>query len=250
MSGGDFDVLIPARYASSRFPGKLLARLAGRPVLQHVHANALASGARRVFVATDDRRIRDAAVGFGAEVVMTDRDHRSGTDRIAEVVAAPGWPADRLVVNVQGDAPLLPPADIAQVARLLARHPEAAMATLCVALSDPAGYADPNVVKLVMDQGGRALYFSRSPIPAIGHGASPGDLRAWRHLGIYAYRAAALLELTQAAPCYLEELERLEQLRALWLGMEIRVGIAEEPPGPDVDTPEDLAAAERVLAAG
>ncbi len=249
MSDTAFRVLIPARHASTRFPGKPLARLAGRPVLQHVYENGQASGAETVIIATDDARIRAAALAFGAEVVMTSAAHRSGTDRIAEVVAAANWPADSIVVNLQGDAPLLPPADIEQVAALLAGYPAAAMATLCTPLAEQRAYHDPNVVKVVMDRAGRALYFSRSPIPALGHDSDPARLQAYRHLGLYAYRAAALLELSRTAPCYLEELERLEQLRALWLGMEIRVGIAKEPPGPDVDTLEDLAAAERAFAA-
>lgn len=244
----DFRVVIPARHASSRLPGKPLALLAGRPMIEHVYRSAAASGAAEVIVATDDARIAAAARGFGADVAMTRADHASGTDRIAEVAAARHWPAEAIVVNVQGDAPLTPPASISQVAALLAAHPSASMATLCVPVASAADYASPHVVKVVMDQGGRALYFSRAPIPSAGHG-SDALPRAWRHLGIYAYRAGELQRLSRTAPCYLETVERLEQLRALWLGMEIRVAAARDSHGPDVDTPADIAAVEAWMAA-
>lgn len=235
--------MVPARFASSRFPGKPLALLAGRPMIGHVHQRALASGAADVIVATDDERIARAARGAGALVAMTRSDHASGTDRVAEVAVARGWAADDIVVNVQGDAPLTPPSSIRQVAGLLAAHPQAAMATLCVPIEDAGRHASPHVVKVVMDRSGRALYFSRAAIPStVRRGGQP--LRAWRHLGIYAYRVAALLELSASPPCELEQAEQLEQLRALWLGMEIRVAEAAEPHGPDVDTPEDVAAVE------
>ena len=243
----EFRVVIPARYASSRFPGKPLALLAGRPMIEHVYRSAAASGAAGVIVATDDGRIAVVARGFGATVAMTRAGHASGTDRIAEVAVAQGWPADAIVVNVQGDAPLTPPASVSQVAALLAAHPAAAMATLCVPVTSAADYASPHVVKVVMDQAGRALYFSRAPIPGTGHG-SAGTPRAWRHLGIYAYRVGELLRLSGAEPCYLEQVEKLEQLRALWLGMEIRVAVAREGHGPDVDTPADVAAVEAWMA--
>ncbi len=243
MPMAEFHVVIPARHASSRFPGKPLAMLAGRPMLEHVFRNALASSAAGVIVATDDERIASAAHGFGAEVAMTRESHASGTDRIAEVAAVRGWGADVIVVNLQGDAPLTPPSSIRQVAALLADHPAAAMATLCVPVASAADFASPHVVKVVMDQGGRALYFSRAPIPSAGHG-NGGLPQAWRHLGIYAYRVGDLLRLSRAESCYLENVEKLEQLRALWLGMEIRVAVAREPHGPDVDTPADVAAVE------
>ena len=245
-----FRVVIPARFGSTRFPGKVLASLAGRPILQHVFEHAVQSGATEVVIATDDDRVRSVALDFGAAVVMTRADHASGTDRIAEVAAQAGWPDAAVVVNVQGDAPLLPSTSIAQVAALLQEHSAADMATLCTAIEDPRQYLDPNIVKVVMDRDGRALYFSRSPIPAAGHGDHVAAVESWRHLGIYAYRVAALVTLTGTGPCYLEKIEKLEQLRALWLGMEIRVGIARESLGPDVDTPEDLEAAARFLAAG
>ncbi|HHQ13803.1 MAG TPA: 3-deoxy-manno-octulosonate cytidylyltransferase [Chromatiales bacterium] len=245
----EFRVVIPARYASSRFPGKVLATLAGRPMLQHVHERALASRAVEVVIATDDARVAEAAGNFGATVVMTDTTHQSGTDRVAEVARQLGWSGEEQVVNLQGDAPCLPAACIDQVAALLANHPRAGLATLCTPTESLDEYLDPHVVKVVMDSEGRALYFSRSPIPAAGHGHGQMPGPVWRHLGIYAYRVDALQVLTAAQPCYLETSEKLEQLRALCLGMEIRVENARELLGPDVDTPEDLDAAAAFLAA-
>lgn len=241
-----FRVVIPARYASTRFPGKALAPLAGKPLIEHVFDRATESDAVEVVVATDDQRIADAAAGFGALVVRTRSDHESGTDRIAEVAGQRGWDDDDIVVNVQGDAPFIPPADIGQVAGLLAKHETASLATLCTPIEAEEDYADEHVVKVVFDQAGRALYFSRAGIPARAHGVA-GMPPAWRHVGIYAYRVDALRRLTSADPCELEQAEKLEQLRAMWLGMEIRVAVAAELLGPDVDTPEDLAAAERFI---
>jgi 3-deoxy-manno-octulosonate cytidylyltransferase (CMP-KDO synthetase) len=245
MSSMGFQVVIPARYASSRFPGKALALLQGRPVLEHVWLKARRSGAAGVFVATDDERIASAARGFGAEVVMTGGGHRSGTERAAEVADRQGWSDDTVVVNCQGDAPLIPPACIDQVAVLLAAAPGAAMATLCTPITTAGDYRNPNVVKVVCAADGRALYFSRSPIPAASHGAPgagnlPGFPPSLRHVGLYAYRAGALRRLAAAPPCPLEVTESLEQLRALWLGLEIRVALSAGALGPDVDTPEDL----------
>ena len=243
----EFRVVIPARYASTRFPGKALADLAGQPIIQHVYRRAEGSGAQQILIATDDQRIADTAQAFGAEVRMTSAEHASGTDRIAEVVEQQGWPEDAIIVNVQGDAPLIPGRSIQHVATLLAEHPAAAMATLCAPLADEAEYHDPNVVKVVFDDTGRALYFSRASIPAGAHGIDTAPA-AWRHIGLYAYRVNALKTLASAGPCALEQTEKLEQLRALWHGLEIRVGIAAEALGPDVDTPADLAAAERFIA--
>lgn len=243
----EFRVVIPARYASSRFPGKPLAPLAGQPMIRRVHERAAASGAAEVVVATDDARIAAAARGFGAEVAITRADHASGTDRIAEVAAARGWPDAAIVVNVQGDSPLIPPASITQVAALLDAHPSAAIGTLCMPVGSEVEYRSPHVVKVVADAQGRALYFSRAPIPATAHGVT-GVPEAFRHLGIYAYRVGALAALSRAQPCYLETVEKLEQLRALWLGMEIRVAVAAAAHGPDVDTPEDVAVVEEYLA--
>lgn len=242
-----FRVVIPARYASSRFPGKALAELDGRPMIQHVYERAAASAAADVIVATDDSRIADAASAFSAHVEMTRANHESGTDRIAEVAERCGWDDAAIVVNVQGDVPFIPSTDIGQVAHLLATHDSASLATLCTPIVDRAEYEDDHVVKVVFDESGRALYFSRASIPARAHGRDELPV-AWRHVGIYAYRVSALRRLTRAPACALEQTEKLEQLRAMWLGMEIRVAVATDPLGPDVDTPADLEAAERFIA--
>ena len=234
-----FHVVIPARHASSRFPGKPLALLEGRTVLEHVWRRVGESAAAEVVIATDDERIAAHARDLGADVMMTSTVHRSGSERAAEVAQRRGWPASAIVVNCQGDAPLMPPAAVNQVAGLLAASPGAAMATLCTPIGDRHEYLSPHVVKVVCDREGRALYFSRSPIPAASHS---GDVTpaSFRHVGLYAYRVGALRQLASAEPCELERVESLEQLRALWLGLEIRVGVATALPGPDVDTPEDL----------
>ena len=244
-----FRVVIPSRYDSVRLPGKALADLAGKPLVQHVHERACESSASEVVIATDDARIASACNAFGADVVMTRADHASGTDRVAEVAQQRGWGDEEIVVNVQGDVPLLPGTSIDQVANLLAGNPGAGLGTLCIKITDRADYDNPNVVKLVFDQSGKALYFSRAAIPAMQR---PGDAsrqypQAWRHIGLYAYRVKTLRQLTAAQPCLLEKAERLEQLRALWLGIEIRVAEARESHGPDVDTPEDLDAVIRIL---
>lgn len=247
MSDSSFRIVIPARYDSTRYPGKALALLGGRPLIRHVYERAVDSAAGEVIVATDDRRIAQAAAGFGARVEMTSTAHVSGTDRIAEVAERLGWEPASIVVNVQGDVPFIPSADIGQVAGLLVQHDSAAVATLCTPIATAEEYADANTVKVVFDRSGRALYFSRASIPAVAHGRQVKP-SAWRHVGIYAYRVAALRLLTGTRPCELELTEKLEQLRAMWLGMEIRVAVAASPVGPDIDTPEDLAAAERYLA--
>lgn len=250
MSLPDFNVVIPARHASTRFPAKPLADLGGQPMLARVHAGALASGARSVVIATDDERIAAVARGFGADVAMTSGDHMSGTERVAEVAATRGWRDDAIVVNLQGDAPLMPPGNITQLAVLLAVDPGLGMATLQTPLAGPEEYLSPHVVKVVCNAAGRALYFSRAPIPAAGHGNEAGG--AWRagcrHLGLYAYRAAALRSIAAAPACQLEQQEKLEQLRALWLGIPIGVATAGRLPGPEVDTPEDLERARTWLA--
>jgi 3-deoxy-manno-octulosonate cytidylyltransferase (CMP-KDO synthetase) len=246
-----FYVVIPARYASTRFPGKALATLAGKPMIQHVYERARSSRARSVIIATDDERIADAARHFGAPIQMTRDDHVSGSDRVAEVARELGWSSDSVVVNVQGDVPLIPSSSIDQVAQLLIDNPAAGMATLCTQITETSDYLDNNVVKVVFDASGRALYFSRAAIPCDAAARVSGGqellLNAWRHIGIYAYRAKTLQQITNTAPCALERLEKLEQLRPLWHGMEIRVAAAQESHGPDVDTPEDLRAAEGYL---
>lgn len=251
-----FRVLIPARYASTRLPGKPLRMLVGRPLIEHVHARALRSGAFEVIVATDDERIASACRGFGAAVEMTDPGHASGTDRLAEVARARRWPGEDIVVNVQGDEPLLAPANVAQAARLLAAQPWAALATLATPLGSLEQFLDPNVVKVVADAAGRALYFSRAPIPwpraaAPGGSATPISYAgAWRHIGLYAYRVAALLRFAALPVGRLENCERLEQLRALEHGLAIAVALAAEAPGPGVDTESDLESVARLIASG
>lgn len=237
-----FRVVIPARYQSSRFPGKALATIDGVPMIVRVYERARLTGAEAVIVATDDERIASAARAAGADVCMTATTHVSGTDRIAEVARLRGFAERDIVVNLQGDEPRMPPSIVGQVAASLAAHPAAAISTAAYPLQDRAEYLDPNVVKVVTDAAGRALYFSRAPIPWNRDAAEAADVFAGarRHIGLYAYRAGALLRLAALAPTRLEQLEKLEQLRALEHGMEIRVVDAAEPPGADVNTPEDL----------
>lgn len=241
-----FHVAIPARHASTRLPGKVLALIHGKPMLQWVYERARASGARDILIATDDAAIAAAAGAFGAAARMTSAAHASGTDRLAELAAIERWPENDIVVNVQGDEPLIPPAIIRQVASLLDSDSEAAIATLATPVESLVEFLDPNAVKVVSDSKGRALYFSRAPIPWNRDGAPAGISSqrvfagARRHIGIYAYRVGALRRLASLAPTTLEQAERLEQLRALENGLVIRVADAEERPGPDVNTAEDL----------
>jgi 3-deoxy-manno-octulosonate cytidylyltransferase (CMP-KDO synthetase) len=239
-----FIVVIPARYASTRLPGKPLKDIAGKPMIEWVYRQAVKSGASDVIVATDDERIVAACRGFEARVEMTSPEHASGTDRIAELARRFEWDDEQIVVNVQGDEPLISPACVAQTARLLAWRPQAAIATLVTPLESETEFRDPNLVKVVTDKDGWALYFSRAPIPWPRDGGMPAVMR---HVGLYAYRAGSLRALSDASPCALEEVERLEQLRALWLGLRIIVGKAAEPPAPAVDTEEDLAKVRRFL---
>ena len=241
-----FTVVIPARYASQRLPGKPLAELHGRPLILHVCDRARSSGAVEIVVATDDERVRKVCTDAGVDVQMTRVNHASGTDRIAEVAVIRGWKDDEVIVNLQGDEPLMPPADIEQTAALLLGHEAAGVSTLCTPIHELDELLNPNVVKVVADGRGRALYFSRAPIPWNRDGAPSGLMSqgrfqgALRHIGIYGYRVGALKHLAAAPPCELEQLEKLEQLRALWLGVTIAVDVAREMPGPSVDTPEDL----------
>lgn len=241
-----FTVVIPARYGSTRLPGKALADIAGRPMIYWVHRQALASGADEVIVATDDERIAAAVETFGGRAELTGGHHASGTDRIAELAARLGWDAERIVVNVQGDEPLLPPKLPAQVAGLLVAQSEASIATLTTAFVGRAEFENPNTAKVVVDARGFALYFSRAPIPHTSDGGVPEAAR--RHIGIYAYRVGRLRELTAAPPAPLERLERLEQLRALHLGLKIAVAEAVEVPAHGVDTPSDLEAVRAIIA--
>jgi 3-deoxy-manno-octulosonate cytidylyltransferase (CMP-KDO synthetase) len=249
----EFQVVIPARFASTRLPGKPLAMIAGRPMIQWVWERARDSGASAVWIATDHEEVATACREFGAEVCMTDPGHVSGTDRIAEIAARLDWDDEAVVVNVQGDEPLLPPAVIRQVAGLLYLHPDADIGTLGTPIHGLADYLDPNVVKLATDSSGAALYFSRAPIPFHRDGAPEGLASqqlyegSMRHLGLYSYRVAALRRLAAAPPCRLEEIERLEQLRALWLGLRIQVDAAETVPPAGVDTADDLERINRLL---
>jgi 3-deoxy-manno-octulosonate cytidylyltransferase (CMP-KDO synthetase) len=248
-----FRVVIPARYASTRLPGKPLRVIAGRTLLEHVYRRALDSGADDVRIATDDERVIAACRAFGAHAEMTQLTHASGTDRIAEVAAREGWDESEIVVNVQGDEPLLPPALIRQAAELLEERAVAGVATLATPLESLAEFLDPNVVKVAIARTGLALYFSRAPIPWPRDGATRGLASqtqfggALRHIGLYAYRVGALKRLTAMPASALEQTEKLEQLRALDNGIAIAVGLARERPGPGVDTEEDLAAVAHLL---
>lgn len=241
-----FSVIIPARYASTRFPGKPLADVAGKPMVVRVAERARRSGAADVIIATDDARIAAVATRHGFDAIMTSNRHASGTDRIAEVAARRRYPGEHIVVNVQGDEPLIAPSLIRQVASDLARHRAAAMATACHRIRDARELVNPNIVKLALDRDGYALYFSRAPIPwardAFARGLSrvPTGLPAYRHLGIYAYRAAFLRAFTRLAPAAIERFEALEQLRALAHGHRIHCVVTRAAPHPGVDTPADL----------
>jgi len=239
-----FAVLIPARYASTRFPGKPLADLAGRPMVVRVCERAQASGAAPVCVATDDERIADAVRAHGFEARMTRAAHATGTERIAEAAAALGLAEERIVVNVQGDEPLIAPALIARVAAALAARPDADVATACHPIRDAREFANPNVVKAVLDARGDALYFSRAGIPFPRDGGAPDGLR---HVGIYAYRAGYLRRYARLAPSPLEAIEQLEQLRVLWHGGRIVTVLEQGAIPPGVDTPADLEAVLKVL---
>jgi len=250
-----FTVVIPARFSSTRLPGKPLQLIAGKPMVQHVWEQACKSSAAQVVIATDDQRIVEACQAFGAQVLLTRADHESGTDRLAEVAQALGLAADAIVVNVQGDEPLIPPAVINQVAANLAAHGEAGMATLAEPIEDVEALFNPNVVKVVSDINGLALTFSRATLPwardqfAADRDQVPAGVPFRRHIGIYAYRAGFLQDFVAWGPCWLEETERLEQLRALWHGVRIHVADAIEAPPAGVDTPLDLERVRRLLEA-
>ena len=240
-------LVIPTRYASTRLPGKPLRVLAGKPLVQHVHERALAAGFSTVLIATDDERIRAVCDGFGAEVIMTSTAHETGSDRLAEVVQQQGWRDDTIVVNLQGDEPLTPVANLHQLARNLANYPDASIATLATPITDMADFHNPNVVKVVRDEQGMALYFSRAPIPYPRDAGVDISQYALRHVGMYAYRASFLRAFSQLSPSIPEQWEKLEQLRALSHGYRIHVDIAEEIPGIGVDTLEDAEKVEVLL---
>ena len=250
-----FTVLIPARLASTRLPDKPLADIGGLPMVVRVAQRALKSGAHRVVVATDAAAVAQACAAHGVDHVMTRADHPSGSDRLAQACELLGLGEQEIVVNVQGDEPLIDPALIGDVARLLDQHPDADMSTAAHAIDSLEDFRNPNVVKVVTDARGLALYFSRAPIAWWRDGFADGmqalpEPRPLRHVGIYAYRVGFLRQFPRLAPAPIEQLEALEQLRALWHGHRIAVHLAAHAPGPGVDTPQDLARVRALIAAG
>ena len=264
----DFHVVIPARISSTRLPGKPLLEIGGKPMVVRVAEQATQSGARQIIIATDYEPILSAALEHGFKGCMTRADHSSGTDRIAEVVTQQGWPDDAIVVNVQGDEPLIPPALIRAVAQHLSDHPECDIATACHPIHDEASMRNPNIVKAVLDKNGNALYFSRAPIPyprdffaatsptptrplaSLSPGERellPENITVLLHIGIYAYRASFLRAFGQLAPAAIEKIEALEQLRALWHGYKIGVTITHDAPPSGVDTEADLLVARKIF---
>ncbi len=240
-----FKVVIPARFASTRLPGKPLLDIGGKPMVIRVAEQAAQSGAQQIIIATDHQPIIAAAREHGFQACMTRVEHASGTDRIAEVLALQGWTDDTIVVNVQGDEPLIPPSLICSVARHLHDHPDCAIATACHPIHDEASMRNPNIVKTVLDKHGNALYFSRAPIPwprdaYAQNQPLPKDVGALRHIGIYAYRASFLRAYGQLDPAPIEQIESLEQLRALYHGYRIGVTVADLAPPGGVDTELDL----------
>jgi 3-deoxy-manno-octulosonate cytidylyltransferase (CMP-KDO synthetase) len=255
MTAARFTVIIPARYASTRLPGKPLADVAGKPMVVRVAERAIEAGAERVVVATDDERIKSVVESNGIVACLTSADHPTGTDRLAEAANRLGLDDDGIVVNVQGDEPLLSPKLISAVAELLAANAGAAIATACHPITDAAEAFNPNVVKVVLDHERHALYFSRATIPwardafASGRSDVPPGLPLYRHYGLYAYRVRFLRRFPTLAPAPIERFEALEQLRALWHGYRIVVEITAGTPAPGVDTPEDLARVRALFAA-
>lgn len=253
MSVPPFKVVIPARFAATRLPGKPLQPLLGRPLMQHVYERALESEAEEVWIATDNDQVFAAAREFTEQVLMTSAQHRSGTERLAEVAAQRQWPADSLVVNLQGDEPLMPGELIRRCAELLCDD-AAVMATLACPIRRADELWDPHVVKLVLDAQDHALYFSRATIPWHRDEFSrerglPEQAVYWRHIGLYAYRVGFLQHYQQLAACELEQIESLEQLRVLFHGERIKVGRVDHLPEAGVDTPEDLARVEALMKA-
>jgi len=250
-----FTVLIPARYASTRLPGKPLADIAGKPMVVRVAERAMRSDAATVVVATDNAKVRDACERHGIRVCMTREDHPTGTDRLSEAASILGLADDDIVVNVQGDEPLLEPALMNRMAELLQTRRDAAIATACHPIGDVAEAFAPNVVKVVLDAKGYAMYFSRATIPwardafALSRDALPEGLPLYRHYGLYAYRTSFLRAYPNLAPAPVERFEALEQLRALWHGYRIVVDITHGTPAPGIDTPEDLARVQEIFAA-
>jgi 3-deoxy-manno-octulosonate cytidylyltransferase (CMP-KDO synthetase) len=255
----NFKVIIPARYASTRLPGKPLLDIDGRPMVVRVAERAVQSGAAEVWVATDHAGVFDAVERHGFKACMTGAEHVSGTDRLADAAAQLGFAADDVVVNVQGDEPLIEPALIRKVAEHLSTHSTAVMSTACHALHDLDAMFNPNVVKVVLDAEGYALYFSRAPIPyardawansSPPHSSIPERLPVYRHIGLYAYRAGFLKTFSRLEPALIEQFESLEQLRAMWHGYRISVAVTDHAPASGVDTEEDLRAVRRIFELG
>jgi 3-deoxy-manno-octulosonate cytidylyltransferase (CMP-KDO synthetase) len=249
-----FHVIIPARFDASRLPGKPLLSIGDRPLIQWVWQRATQSGAASVIIATDDARILEAAQGFGADCVLTSAQHASGTDRIAEVVRARGIAADQIIVNLQGDEPMMPPAVIGEVAQALRARPQADIATAVAPIGSLPEYLDTSCVKALRALDGRALYFSRAPVPwprdSVAAGRPTRFDGARRHIGIYAYRVRSLLQFAAWPATPLEQAEKLEQLRALEHGMHIHLVDLDQAPPAGVDTPEDLARVRASLVGG
>ncbi|AIW18425.1 3-deoxy-manno-octulosonate cytidylyltransferase [Vibrio coralliilyticus] len=246
-----FTVVIPARYESTRLPGKPLADIGGKPMIQWVYEQSLQAGAEKVVVATDDVRVESAVQAFGGVVCMTSSEHESGTERLAEVVKVMNIPDDHVIVNVQGDEPLIPPAIITQVANNLASS-QAPMATLAVEISHEDEVFNTNAVKVLTDKDGYAMYFSRATIPwdrdNFANGGKVIAQPLMRHIGIYAYRAGFINTYINWEPTALEKIESLEQLRVLWYGEKIHVEVAKQAPPAGVDTPEDLEVVRKLIA--
>lgn len=251
-----FLVVIPARFASTRLHGKPLADIGGKPMVVRVAERAAASGAEAVWVATDNQKVFDAVTQHGHQAIMTRVDHVTGTDRVAEAAEQLGLADGEIVVNVQGDEPLIAPELIAEVVQCLVEHGGASLATACHPITDAGSFLNPNVVKVALDQSGHALYFSRAPIPyprdgfAKNRSALPAELPSYRHIGIYAYRAGFLRLYQRLEPAAIERFEALEQLRALWHGHRIAVAVTAHAPEAGVDTAEDLERVRRSFAAG
>lgn len=248
-----YKIVIPARFASSRLPGKPLLPIAGKPIIEHVYERASSSCADEVIIATDYKRIYEAAKGFGAKVVMTNENHENGTDRIAEVAQLYAWDDEQIIVNLQGDEPLMPTKLVEQVAQSLIDNPEAGMSSLCAPIIDDEDFFNPNIVKVVLNQAGFALYFSRAPIPFdrqlnLANNKSLSDkLPSYRHIGMYAYRAGFLKQYQNMQVAQVEQAECLEQLRALWYGVKIHMSVTQEIPTHGVDTQADLERIESIL---
>lgn len=241
----NYTIIIPARYASSRFPGKPLAMLGDKIILQHVYERAMESAAEHIIIATDDERISDAASAFGAVVCMTSEHHNSGTERLAEVIEQCNLDDSSVVVNLQGDEPFIAAQTLDQVASLLLQSSGYGMSTLCHVIDDPDEVADPHIVKVVLDANSDALYFSRAPIP--WDRDRHGGMTYYRHIGLYAYTAAFLREYVAMSACPLERTEALEQLRVLYHGRKIKVGVSDEDTAIGIDTPDDLHKAHGIL---